>query len=656
MEVIFELRIGATDVPGTFRVEVLRSEGGTPEGRLVLDTDSILNRRGELENAVLASGVQRRRGRASAVEAPLREVGQQLFEALFNKRVYGAYRASMGAVQNKQGQLQVMLHVTEPELAALPWEALYDPEISAYLCLNEPLVRCVESPYTPSPPLKVKPPLRILGLVASPGDLPELAVEVEKRRLETALATPRSQGRVDLKWAPDARFGTVHDLMLSGKWHILHFIGHGDFDASADEGYLMLAGQDGRADRVEASRLANLLREADPIPRLVVLNSCSSGETGGSDLFSGTAAMLVHRGVSAVAAMQFRVSDTAAINFARGFYTSLAAGRPIDLAVRSGRVGISGLEWITPVLYVRAGLPQLFALPKPKVTGAVPYARGRVSRAERQGRTTPQERHEPVQASGSWSDRIVSGALRAAYSIPDDGFKSSGLARIAGAMVANDPDRAERIITDAERIAESITDESRKASALGSVAEVVAAIDPDRAERIAGLITDNYWRSVALRSVAGALAATDPDRAERIGRSITDEFWQALAFRDTAAAVAATDPDRAERIAHSITREDSKASALVRIAKVVAATDPGRAERLITDAEHTATSITDEGSKAFVLAGIGEVVAATDPGRAERLITDAEHSATSITDEGLKAWALARVAEVVAATGLDRTM
>ncbi len=132
-----------------------------------------------------------------------------------------------------------------------------------------------------------------------------------------------------------------------------------------DEGVLAFVGRDGRADYVTASSLADLLDEAEPTPRLVVLNSCQSGAGGTTDLFSGTAAALAHSGIRAVAAMQFSISDTAAIEFARGFYTALAHGRGIDEAVRSGRIGILGmgrgtLEWVTPVLYLRGEDTQLF--------------------------------------------------------------------------------------------------------------------------------------------------------------------------------------------------------------------------------------------------------------------------------------------------------
>ena len=58
-----------------------------------------------------------------------------------------------------------------------------------------------------------------------------------------------------------------------------------------------------------------------------------------NDLFAGTAAALVRGGVSAVAAMQYPISDAAAVAFTRGFYTAIAYGRGVDDATSSGRVG-----------------------------------------------------------------------------------------------------------------------------------------------------------------------------------------------------------------------------------------------------------------------------------------------------------------------------
>jgi hypothetical protein len=166
-------------------------------------------------------------------------------------------------------------------------------------------------------------------------------------------------------WVPPTWAG-LHDALMAGPWHVLHVIGHGDFDPVRDEGVLALTRPDGWPDIVEASRLADLLRQARPMPRLVVLNSCSGAGAGG-DLFSGTAAALARSGVAAVAAMQFTISDPAAVAFADGFYAALARGRGVDEAVSAGRIAILGtsgrtLEWITPVLYLRDPDARLFII------------------------------------------------------------------------------------------------------------------------------------------------------------------------------------------------------------------------------------------------------------------------------------------------------
>jgi restriction system protein len=323
-----------------------------------------------LEATVLASAVPRRS--VPAAEQPVREVGRLLFEALFTGPVYGMYRASLGVVQQRGKRLRLVLRLAAPELAALPWEMLFDPETDTYLCRQEPLVRHVTAPYSPDP-LEVRLPLRILGLVASPRGLPPLDVDAEMERLEHALAGPIADELIELVWVRDATWAEVHSCLLAGEWHALHFVGHGDYDAVADEGVIALVGADGRADLVEASRFADLLGEAQPTPRLIVLNSCSSGRSGPQDLFSGTAAALARSGINSVAAMQFAISDTAAIAFARGFYTAIAHGRDIDQAARSGRISILGtprsLEWVTPVLYLRGQATELFTLNSPLVAG-----------------------------------------------------------------------------------------------------------------------------------------------------------------------------------------------------------------------------------------------------------------------------------------------
>ena len=280
-----------------------------------------------------------------------------------------------------------------------------------------------------------------------------LDVDGERERLEAALEPQIESGRVELHWLEDVSWEGCTTSSSSGQWHVLHFIGHGTYDTDTDEGVLAFVGRDGRADYVTASSLADLLDEAEPTPRLVVLNSCQSGAGGTTDLFSGTAAALAHSGIRAVAAMQFSISDTAALAFARGFYTALAYGRGIDEAMRSGRIGILGmgrgtLEWVTPVLYLRGEGARLFdVVPVESTRDATDCRRMPSAEARRRPRhpcaADPDAADDASLAAGWRSSSVivavaalaVGGGDRRAFALrPTDG--GGGAARTTGARRA----------------------------------------------------------------------------------------------------------------------------------------------------------------------------------------------------------------------------
>jgi hypothetical protein len=373
---VLELSIDRAREPGKYEVAVVRSPVGEASASVSIDSDKLMERRDHWQEALLASSASTRRT-VPRSESVIRAVGQNLFEVLFGDPVIGGrYRSSMDSAVKQGEGLRVVLRLSAPELTPLPWEAMFDPHAGTYVSRTEPLVRHVPVA-SAARPLRVQQPVRILGLTASPAGLPALDVEAEQRYLDRALEEPIRQGRIELAWLHNATWEDIQDRLLGAQWHVVHFIGHGDFDAQTDEGVLALVGADGRAHRVEAGRFADLLHEASPMPRLVVLNSCLSAVSGSVDLFSGTAAALVRGGVSAVVAMQFEITDLAAAAFSRGFYTAIAAGRPVDQAVRSGRVAILGmnghtLEWITPVLYVRGQTTRLFNIKNvPEADGEV---------------------------------------------------------------------------------------------------------------------------------------------------------------------------------------------------------------------------------------------------------------------------------------------
>ena len=355
---VIEVAIGPG--PSGYRVDVVRSPAGEASAPVTVDLDTLLGQRKALEDAVLLSSLQSRK--IFPEEQRIRTFGQALFGALFGTGpVASRYRAA-----ERDDGLRIVLRVNDPALAGLPWESMYDEESGGYLCRRHELVRHVGVPAAAAP-LAVTPPLRILGVVSSPRGLPLLDVEKEKEQLDRALARLTSTGLVELAWAPSATWADLHDTLLGDTWHVVHFIGHGDFDPSHDTGMLALTSENGRMHMVDGSRFVDLLRQARPMPRLVVLNSCSGAASSVTDLFSGTAAALVRGGVTAVAAMQYEITDDAAIAFARGFYGAIARGRGVDEAVSSARISILGLsdrtlEWVTPVLYLRGDDAHLFTV------------------------------------------------------------------------------------------------------------------------------------------------------------------------------------------------------------------------------------------------------------------------------------------------------
>src|SRR5690349_7270097 len=356
--------------PGSYRLHVSSPAGddsvyvGLDPARLGVDLDM-------LQAHVLASATTSRAMRVPELERPLRELGQALFDAVFQASASALFLSSRNEVERAGGRLRIVLRLHPPELALLPWELLFSDHYGGYLCRRSPMVRYVDAP-EPVRPLTVTPPLRVLGMTAMPGDLAALDADTEQRRLQQLLAPLQDRGLITVDWVSGQSWEAAQDALYAG-CQVFHFIGHGGFDPDRGEGVIAFADERGRRQLVGASLLAELLSVADPMPRLVVLNSCQTGVGADTDVFSSTAATLV-RTVPAVAAMQFAVTDDAAAVFSRAFYQALVHNRGVDEAVRAGRIALTGwnpdtLEWVTPVLYLRSRDSQLFDFTAP---GAAP--------------------------------------------------------------------------------------------------------------------------------------------------------------------------------------------------------------------------------------------------------------------------------------------
>ncbi len=295
----------------------------------------------------------------------VRNLGHSLFESLLPSEIRSCYRSSLIAARSQGKGLRVRLRIESPQLAALPWEYLFDEAENEYLCLAKetPLIRYLEMP-RPAPPLTISPPLRILGMVASPLDLPRLDVEKEKEHMAEAIKHLLERGQVSLTWLDGSTWRDLQKAMRGSPWNVFHFIGHGDFDATVQEGQIALEDEQGKSHLLMANQLGRLLANHESL-KLVVLNSCEGARSSETDLLSSTGAVIARRGIPAVVSMQDMITDRAALEFSRMFYDALAEGLAVDEAVTEARIAISmamvdTMEWGTPVLHMRSVDGQLF--------------------------------------------------------------------------------------------------------------------------------------------------------------------------------------------------------------------------------------------------------------------------------------------------------
>ena len=335
-----------------------------------------------LENLVLkvVGSIGRARRQVRRIETQERQLledfGGQLFEAVFCGPVGECLERSRMTAENKEAGLRIRLRLPGA-LANVPWEYLYDAQ-HGFLGLDPEtaLVRHLELP-APVRPFPISPPLRILAMIYAPSDTVGLEVEQEWNRLNDTLGGLTRRGLVTVDRLESGNLAALQRPLRLTEYHVLHFIGHGGYDENAQDGALALEGADGKTRLVTGRDLGMMIRNRRHSLRLVVLNACEGARSAQDDPFGGVAQALVHQGIPAVIAMQFEISDTAAITFSQSFYQAIADGLPVDVATVEARRAMfaegNEIEWATPVLYLRS-------------TDGRVFIRGRGSAAERQAK------------------------------------------------------------------------------------------------------------------------------------------------------------------------------------------------------------------------------------------------------------------------------
>ena len=186
-----------------------------------------------------------------------------------------------------------------------------------------PVVRYIDLP-TRIRPLSIAPPLAP-GDGVKPTDVDALDAQREVDLLKEATKDLVSSGRVELVVMEDANMASLAHRLRREEFHIFHFIGHGGF--ADGDGVLVLEDNAERARPVKGQHLGTIFHDHGSL-RLAVLNACEGARASAEDPFSGVAPSLIRQGIPAVIAMQFEITDAAAIQFAHEFYLAVATDTP----------------------------------------------------------------------------------------------------------------------------------------------------------------------------------------------------------------------------------------------------------------------------------------------------------------------------------------
>ena len=184
------------------------------------------------------------------------------------------------------------MRIESDELAFLPWEFLFDGETLLGLRMDTPLVRYPEVPQ-PIQSLQVEGPLRILVVIASPVNYPDLNRESQAEELKTIFSSLQADGVLEDEFLLHATYAGLMRRLRSNEFHVLHYLGYSGFDTEAQRPVLLFEEENGMARKISGDELSGLLHREDlgrvtkgvRALRLVLINDCERS-TGPAKNFS----------------------------------------------------------------------------------------------------------------------------------------------------------------------------------------------------------------------------------------------------------------------------------------------------------------------------------------------------------------------------------
>ena len=316
----------------------VKSDLGRREGFFELDP-SLISKIHEIQDAVKEQRL--------LDEEFIKKLGKKLFEMLFS-----SCKDLLHSYWEQHDHLNIILNMKDPLLHEIPWELCYDSELSIYVGADSQCSLVRRDKKCSQQFGKIDYPLKVLVIVSSPMDLEEK--EMVQLDLDEIMGLMKpvqelvDKGKVTVDFLERASVKHIQDKLKDG-YHIVHFYGHGFYNARTRKGYLVIEDKARNAKNLEGREVA-LLFGVNP-PLLVIFTACHS---------SPVIPFLLSRKVPAVLAMQYTVTEGVVHQFVDQFYSLLAKGDSVMQAVSTARSAVRAEEgigctgWFTPVLYMRA--------------------------------------------------------------------------------------------------------------------------------------------------------------------------------------------------------------------------------------------------------------------------------------------------------------
>jgi NTP pyrophosphatase (non-canonical NTP hydrolase) len=173
-------------------------------------------------------------------------------------------------------------------------------------------------------------PLSILLVLANPPGTPPIRLQEEERAIRDALRLSKARDRVVLTALPAATTDDLRRALLNQDYDIIHFSGHGE------PGAVIFEDLETKSVRSSLEALRDLIQRY-PSVQCAILNACYS--------LAETKVPIAPFTVG----MDAPVGDRVAIEFARGFYDAIGAGKSYDFAVQEGVTAVKLKLAITKV-------------------------------------------------------------------------------------------------------------------------------------------------------------------------------------------------------------------------------------------------------------------------------------------------------------------